>query len=61
MDLWGDSPFDSRTMDIPMRESTAIITSREMPMPFQFLSGPMGPMSYTARDTNHVNNNESCK
>lgn len=41
-------PFDSSTIDRPMRESTTRMTSREIPMPFQFLSGPMGPMSWRA-------------
>lgn len=50
---WGccwTSPLDSRTMDIPMSDSTTRITSREMAMPFQFLSPPIGPMSCTSRE-----------
>lgn len=41
-----------------MRESTTKITSREMPMPFQFLSGPIGPMSFKTQERDFFNNDE---
>lgn len=44
-----------------MSESTTKITSREIPIPFQFLSGPIGPMSYKTQETNPVNNGELSK
>ena len=59
MGVQGASPLDSRTMESPMRESTPAMTSREIPMPFQFLSDPIGPVSYTARGKKHVNTVES--
>ena len=39
------SPFDRRTMASPISDSTRMMTSREMAIPFQLVSPPISPRS----------------